>query len=231
MSDANMNAKPVGAAEVQAGKIQAEQVQGQTEVPKPATQVNSYGMTRAEYDKVKKEYMEDKNNPKKKKTPKFNSFFKGKRGIMNKSLKSNNEILVFLLNLKKNIEGPILTKIYGGNFLVIRNHVYRYNPDRVFSFGKYKAVIAREFDRELVGIDDYEELVVRDFMSKNPGGRVNIDDPVLIKALIAAKLSEKPVTAMGGKWIWIALIAVAAIVAFFALTGGKKETVTPPTAA
>jgi hypothetical protein len=122
-----------------------------------------------------------------------------------------------------------LTKIYGGNFLVIRNHVYRFNPDRVFSFSKYKAVIAREFDRELVGIDDYEELVIKDFASKNPGGRVNIDDPVLIKALIAAKLSEKP--AMGGsaKWIIIALVALGLIVGFFLLTGKKTPEATAPT--
>ena len=186
-------------------------------------------MSREEYDLIKKEYNEDRNNPNKK-TPSFNSYFKfGKRGVMNKSLKKHDEILVFLLNLKKQIEGPLLTKIYGGNFLVIRNHVYRFNPHRVFSFSKYKAVIAREFDRELVGIDDYQELVTRDFMSKNPGGRVNIDDPVLIKALIAAKLSEKAPVAMNAKWIIIGLIALAAIIGFFMLSGGKKEPVVTPT--
>jgi hypothetical protein len=179
-------------------------------------------ITREEYDKLKKEYTEDQSSPNKKKQPKFNSYFKwGKRRVMNKSMKKSDDILVFLLNLKKQIEGPLLTKIYGGNFMVIRNHVYRFNPDRVFSFGKYKAVIAREFDRELVGINDYEELVVKDFLSKNPGGRVNIDDPVLIKALIAAKLSEKPGVAGGMKWIVIALIIIGVAVGFFMLTSKK----------
>lgn len=189
-------------------------------------------MTKEEYNKVKKEYLEDKaKKDPNKKSSSFNSFFKwGKRQSMNKSLKKSDEILVFLLNLKKQIEGPILTKIYGGNFMVIRNHVYRFNPDRVFSFAKYKAVIAREFDRELVGIDDYQELVTRDFLSKNPGGRVNIDDPVLIKALIAARLSEKPQISGGMvKWIIIGLVAVGLIVGFFALTGKKTSGVTPPT--
>jgi len=155
---------------------------------------------------------------------------------MNKSIKKPDLILVFLLNLKKQIEGPILTKIYGGNFLVVRNHVYRYNPDRVFSFGKYKAVIAREFDRELVGIDDYEDLITKDFISKNPGGRVNIDDPVLIKALIAAKLTEKPVMKGGMKWIIIILIILGAIVGFVMLSGKKtpaaaEPVIIPPTPA
>lgn len=186
-------------------------------------------MTRDEYDRVKQEYFEDQERPQKKKKS-FNSYFKwGKRNKMNKSLKKPDEILVFLINLKKQIEGPILTKIYGGNFLVIRNHVYRFNPDKVLSFGKYKAVLAREFDRELVGIDDYEELVRQDFLSKNPGGRVNIDDPVLIKALIAARLSEKPAASAGTKWIIIVLAIIGVIVGFFLLTGKKTTTTAPPT--
>jgi hypothetical protein len=202
------------------------------EYEKPAENKVRIDITREEYDKVKKEYLEDKAKGKPEKSQL--SFFKwGKRFQMNKTVNKNDEILVFLLNLKKQIEGPIITKIFGGNFLVIRNHVYRFNPDRVFSFSKYKAVIAREFDRELVGIDDYQELVTQDFMSKNPGGRVNIDDPVLIKALIAAKLTEKQAAPMGMKWIIIALIVLGVIVGFIYLSGKGKapaaEVVTPPT--
>jgi len=179
-------------------------------------------MTKEEYRKLKKEYFADKIKEPIKQPP-FNNLFKWKkRASMKKSLKKSDEVLVFLLNLKKQIEGPILVKIYGGNFMVIRNHVYRFNPDRIFSFGKYKAVIAREFDRELVGIDDYQDLVVKDFLSKNPGGRVNIDDPVLIKALIAARLSEKPIASISmSKWIVIGLIAVVLIIGFFMLTGSS----------
>lgn len=179
-------------------------------------------MTREQYAKVKAEYLADKNKPvdPKIKKPGFNQFFKsGQRGLMKKSLKKNGEILVFLINLKKQIEGPILTKIYGGNFLVIRNRVYRFNPDRVLSFGKYKSVIAREFDRELVGIDDYQEVVMTDFNSANPGSRVNIDDPVLIKALIQAKLGERPTKSLGAKPVVIGIIILAAIIGFFMLTG------------
>jgi hypothetical protein len=185
-------------------------------------------LTREEYERVRKDYLYDEHKPEQKNWKKFFKF--GKRASMNKSLKKSDEILVFLLNLKKQIEGPILTKIYGGNFLVIRNHVYRFNPDRVFSFGKkYKAVIAKEYDRELVGIDDYEELMVKDFSSKNPGGRVNIDDPVLIKALIAAKLTEKPTMKGGAKWIIIVLVILGAIIGFMYLTG-KKTPAAAPTA-
>ena len=201
------------------------------EEAKPVEAKPSKMMTREEYEKVRSQYTQDQNDPSKKiKQPKFGKLFNWKkRSAMKKSMNKTDDILVFLLNLKKQIEGPILTKIYGGNFMVVRNHVYRFNPHRVFSFGKYKAVIAREFDRELVGIDDYESLMLKDFTSRNPGGRVNIDDPVLIKALIAAKLSEKPTVSIGmGKWIVIGLIFVGLIVGFFVLTSKKTPTPTPP---
>jgi len=188
---------------------------------------NKYGVTKEEYERVRKAYLEDNQKPRQKP---FGKFFGGaKKRNMNKSLKKPDQILVFLLNLKKQIEGPLLAKIYGGNFMVIRNHVYRFNPERVFSFAKYKAVIAREFDRELIGIDDYKDLVVNDFISKNPGARVNIDDPVLIKALIQARLSEKPKAQGGTKWIIIALAVVGLIVGFFLLTAKKTPTTVTPT--
>lgn len=194
-------------------------------------------ISREEFEKVKAEYLKDQEEEKKKKPKSFNSFFNwGRRSAMNKSIKKPDLILVFLLNLKKQIEGPILTKIYGGNFLVIRNKVYRFNPDRVFSFSKYKAVIAKEYDRELVGVDDYQELLVKDFTSKNPGARINIDDPVLIKALIQARLGEKTPVA-SNKWIVIVLVIVGLAVGAFLIFGNGKKTpaqtaappVTPPT--
>ena len=138
------------------------------------------------------------------------AFFKWpakKRSIMKKGVKKPDHILFFVLNLKKELEGPVLTKIYGGNFIVFRNHVYRYNPSRIFTMGKYKVAIGREYDRELVGIDDYNEVVAEG------GNRSNIDDPVLIKAVIMAHLSEKaPVSS--STWIIVGIAVLAAIGAF-----------------
>jgi hypothetical protein len=178
-------------------------------------------ITKEEYEKVKRDYLLRKGEIDEKKNKNPLGFFKfAQKGAIRTSARKPGEILVFLLNLKGQIEGPILTQIYGGNFLVIRNRVYRFNPKRVFTFlNKYKAVIAREFDRELVGNDDYEELVAKDFSSNNPGRRVNIDDPVLIKALIQARLGEKTITASKGKIILIGIIVLALVIGFFWLTG------------
>jgi len=154
------------------------------------------------------------------------NFFKWsgkKKSIMKSSVKKPDHILFFVLNLKKELEGPVLTKIYGGNFLVFRNHVYRYNPSKIFTMGKYKVAIGREFDRELVGIEDYDEVVAQG------GNRSNIDDPVLIKAVIMAHLSEKsPVSS--STWIIIGIAIVAAIGAFLYFGSPKKAAVSTVTA-
>jgi hypothetical protein len=149
----------------------------------------------------------------------------GKKRMM-ASAKKPDEILVFLLNLKKQIEGPFKTKIYGGNLIVIRNRAYRFNPDRVFGFGKFKAIIAREFDRELVGIDDYTELMRTDV----DGNRVNINDPVLIKALLMARMSEKPVGPKMNVWIWVILGVVGLIAGYFIFFSGGKAAPAAPAA-
>ena len=160
------------------------------------------------------------------KKEKKKSFFKWsgkKKSLMRKSVKKPDHILFFVLNLKKELEGPVLTKIYGGNFLVFRNHVYRYNPSKIFTMGKYKVAIGREFDRELVGIDDYEDVVAAG------GNRSNIDDPVLIKAVIMAHLSEKtPISS--STWIIVGIAVLAAIGAFLYF-GSPKKTAVSSTAA
>lgn len=184
-------------------------------------------ITREEYERIKKEMDEEKNKPKDRKDKPFR--WKGKqKSNLNKSVKKPDEICAIVINLKKQID-VVLTRIYGGNFLVIRHRVYRYNPNRVYSMGKYKVVIAREYDRELVGIDDYEQLMREEFLSKNPGARLNIDDPVLIKALIQAKLSEKPSAGANMKWIIVVLVILGIIVGAFFLLGGNKGAKTDTT--
>ena len=141
------------------------------------------------------------------------------RSVLNKSRKKKDQIIAFVLSQKQSVE-IVSTKIYGGNFLVINNHVYRYNPSRVHTMGKWKVVIAREGDRELYSHEGFDKMVHEDRVSENPGKRVNVDDPVLIKAIIQARLGEKAKLA-GGKMIWIVVIvAVLIVVAFFVFGGG-----------
>jgi len=179
-------------------------------------------------DRIKQQIREDKLKDKTAKKKPFKWPFSRKQA-MNKSLKKPDTILVFVANLRRDLEGPLLCKIYGGNFFVIRNHVYRFNPDRVLTLmNKFKVGVVREGLREMIDLTgNYNNELCEDWTSKNPGAKVNIDDPVLIKALIQAKLAEKPQVQMGGKWWIIALVLVGLIAGFFLLTGKKKVAPVP----
>lgn len=154
-----------------------------------------------------KETPKDKRTPKKLRWP-----FKKKSGL-SQAIKKPEMINVLYLNQKLGIE-VMQTKLYGGNFFVIRDKVYRFRANRIWHYGKFSFVVAREFDRELVGMEDYDEII-------NLGSqRTPLNDPVLIKAIIQAKLAEKkPAAAMS--WIWIVLAVVVGIVAVSFFIKGK----------
>lgn len=170
-------------------------------------------ITPEQLEVVKKEYAGEQLNPTKIDKRKIFKWPFKQKSAMKKVAKKPDEITVFLLNSKRQIE-VIGTKLYSGNFLVIRHRVYSFDPSRVFTMAKYKVIVLRDYDRMPVGVDDYAELQLRDFTSNNPGGRFNVDDPVLIKAIIQAHLSEKP-TALKGNKIWIVVVVVIAIIIGF----------------
>lgn len=176
----------------------------------------------AEYEGLKKDLIAERKeklaNPKQKEK-KFNWNW-GTRSELNKGKKPE-MIVALLLNLKGGLE-IMPTRIYGGNFLVIRNHIYEFSPRNVHSMNKWKIVIAREWDRKLVGHDDYDEVVLADWTSQNPGRRINIDDPVLIKAVILAHLSEKQKEG-NSKWLWIVGFGLIGLIAAFFIFGGKSK--------
>lgn len=168
-------------------------------------------ITREEFLKIKQKYNETPYEQRAERPIKIPGKFKR---AMKKSLKQNEEILVFYMNMKRDLEGPFLTKIYGGNFLVIRNHVYRIKPQRVLRWGnKYAAVIIRAWDRELVGCEDYDSVMAAG------DDRTTVNDPVLIKAVIAAKLAEQQAKKTN-MLLW-AIIGIVVVGAIFFLFGKK----------
>lgn len=184
-----------------------EKVEEYKEEPKP--------ITKKEFEWAKSEYMKDFD----KEYKKFKMKGKVKKAMV-KSLKKKDEILVFYMNLRRELEGPFLSKIYGGNFLVIKNHVYRFNPKRVLRWrNKYSAVIVRAWDRDFVGCDDYDEIM------KSGDQKSTINDPVLIKAVIAAKLAEGKAK-KGNIALWI-IIGIAIIIGVSIIFGKKTPAPTP----
>jgi len=133
------------------------------------------------------------------------------------------QLNVIYLNQKLGIE-ILQTKIYGGNFLVIREKVYRFAASKVWRYKNYSFVVAKEWDRELVGREDYEAVVSQGAV------RTPLNDPVLIKALIQAKLGEKK--AMPMNWIWIVALVIGLLVgASFLFKGGGAPADTTGTGA
>jgi hypothetical protein len=179
-------------------------------------------ITQEQLDAIRKEIEEDNKNPPKKPIRKFNWPW-AKKSILNKA-KAPEIITVLLINSKKQLV-VTSTKVYTGNFFVINNRVYEFEPSKVLTMDKWKVVVARDYDRKCVGVDDYQELLLKDFTSNNPGSRININDPVIIKAIIQAHLAEKQSIA-GSKWIWIiGAIILAVIIGFFFISSKKGPVV------
>ncbi|MFI5405051.1 MAG: hypothetical protein ACHQ1D_00915 [Nitrososphaerales archaeon] len=126
----------------------------------------------------------------KKKTRKWN-WPMGWKGRMNKATKQREKVLVFYLNIKGEIEQPMVIPLYGGNMVIIRNKVYEVDP-RAFwmvkaGFKSYKVLMIKEIDRRPVSNLDYSEIKKR--------GDATDSDEFLIKAALRAQTQQmaKPV--------------------------------------
>jgi hypothetical protein len=124
------------------------------------------------------------------------------RREMDKSLKVRDQILVFYLNVRNELESPKLYPIYSGSMIIIRNKPYLLDPMSVISFGKYKCMIIREIDRKPVSNKDYKDVKAR--------GDSTESDELLIKATLKAMIGpQKPAM---NKNIIIAIIVIIIIV-------------------
>ena len=124
------------------------------------------------------------------------------RQEMDKSLKIKDQILVFYLNVKNELESPRLYPIYGGSMIIIRNKPYLLDPLSVISFGKYKCMIIREIDRKPVSNRDYREVKAR--------GDSTESDELLIKATLKAMIGP-PKPAMNKNMIIIVVVILAIV--------------------
>jgi len=166
-------------------------------------------MTVEEKAKLRKDYSNAK--PEDKKMRKLKWPFKGWQKVKKSEAKPD-QINVIYLNQKLGIE-ILQVKIYGGNFLVVREKVYRFAASKVWRYKNFSFCVAKEWDRELVGREDYEAVVSQGSV------RSPLNDPVLIKALILAKLAEKKSVPMN--WIWIVVLVIGLLVgASFLFKGG-----------
>jgi len=157
-----------------------------------------------------KESGEKKTETKAKKKPwKFPGSWKQKA---KRSQKRRDAVLVFYLNIKGELETPMVVPIYGGNMVIIRNKVYEVDPRAIWNvkagFNKtYKLLIIKEIDRRPVSNLDWDDIRVR--------GDATDSDEFLIKAALKAQMTTTAKQMGKGVIIIIVIAIVAGLVFFF----------------
>jgi len=128
----------------------------------------------------------------------------------NKASKKRELVMIWYLNIKGEIEQPLVVPIYSGNMVIIRNKIHEVDPRAMWNWKvgmkNHKVLIVKEIDRRPVSNLDLDEIRKR--------GDATDSDEFLIKAAIRAQTTTttKPVS----KWIWIILgIAVVGVLIFF----------------
>ncbi len=127
--------------------------------------------------------------------------------VFKSSRKKRNQILVWFLNIKGEIEPPKLYPIYSSNMIIIQNRPYQVDPRSFWRMGKYTCQIIKGIDRRPVSNLDYNEIRKR--------GDSTDSDEFLIKAAmqaIAGGIKKKPMDKR--VMIVIGLIAAAALIYF-----------------
>lgn len=128
-----------------------------------------------------------------------------------RSQKRRDAVLVFYLNIKGELEPPMVVPIYGGNMVIIRDKVYEVDPRAIWSvktgFNKtYKLLIIKEIDRRPVSNLDWDDIRAR--------GDATDSDEFLIKAALRAQMTTSA-KQMGKGVIIVIILAVVAGVVFF----------------
>ena len=127
--------------------------------------------------------------------------------VFKKSKKKKNQIMVWFLNIKGEIEMPKLYPIYSSNMVIIQNRPYEVDPRSFWKFGKYTCQIIKGIDRRPVSNLDYNEIKKR--------GDSTDSDEFLIKAALSAvakDVQKKPIDKKA--IIIIGLIIMAGLIFF-----------------
>jgi len=182
---------------------------------KPLRPLNNEELNQPRVRDLLKQLMEDKQmGEQRKETKKTKKFFKWPmawKSKANKSSKKPDTVLIFYLNIKGEIQTPMIVPIYSGNMVIIKNKIHEVDPRAMWSLKlgmkTHKVLIIKEIDRRPVSNLDLDEIRKR--------GDATDSDEFLIKAALRAQtaVARKPVSI----WVWIivGVIVVGLLVFFF----------------
>jgi hypothetical protein len=195
---------------------------------KPLRPLSNEELNKPKVRDLLKQLVEEKQiGEQQKETKKFKKKFKYPmkwKSKANKSSRKPDTVLVFYLNIKGEIQTPMVVPIYSGNMVIIRNKIHEVDPRAMWSLKlgmkTHKVLIIKEIDRRPVSNLDLDEIRRR--------GDATDSDEFLIKAALRAQtaVAKKPIPI----WIWIILgIVVIGLLAFFFLSGNKTAPIVTPT--
>lgn len=108
------------------------------------------------------------------------------KSTMNRGQKTRDQVVVLYLNIKGEIEPPMIVPIYSGNMVIIRNKVHEVDPRAFWTvrigFKTFKVLLYKEIDRRPVSNLDYSEIKAR--------GDATDSDEFLIKAALKAQTAN-----------------------------------------
>jgi len=182
---------------------------------RPLRALNNTELNQPRVRDLLKQLVEEKQiGAQKKETKKTKKFFKWPmawKSKANKSSKKPNTVLIFYLNIKGEIQTPMIVPIYSGNMVIIKNKIHEVDPRAMWSLRlgmkTHKVLIIKEIDRRPVSNLDLDEIRKR--------GDATDSDEFLIKAALRAQtaVARKPVSI----WVWIiaGIIVVGLLIFFF----------------
>ena len=132
------------------------------------------------------------------------------KSAANKSDKNRDTVLVFFLNIKGELENPMVLPIRDGNMVLIRNKVYEVDPRAIWTFRIgmkiHKLLIIKEIDRRPVTNLDLDEVRKR--------GDATDSDEFIIKMALRAQQTQTA-KSMSKAAIILIVIGLVAAVGFF----------------
>lgn len=139
--------------------------------------------------------------------------------LAKKSSKRRDAVLIFYLNVKGELEQPLVVPIYSGNMIIIRNKVYEVDPRSFWTikigFKTYKLLIIKEIDRRPVSNLDWDDIRRR--------GDATDSDEFLIKAALKAQVTTTAKQVSKGIIFFIlAAVVIGGIVLFITSSGAKN---------
>jgi len=137
------------------------------------------------------------------------------KSTMNRGQKARDQVVVLYLNIKGEIEPPMIVPIYSGNMVIIRNKVHEVDPRAFWTvkigFKTFKVLLYKEIDRRPVSNLDYSEIKAR--------GDATDSDEFLIKAALKAQTATTPKVGLSKAVVIIIVLAIVAALGYFFFAG------------